>query len=130
MRPGHTNDLKHSSRRYHTARNLIDAIKLERGCTDCGYNTHPAALEFDHRDPQHKRFTISGNESRRWTDILTEIAKCDVVCANCHRIRTAHSRAAGTIRKRNSPTTPQDPPQGQAPSSPSSQQQQQQSLGY
>ena len=56
-------------------------------CVDCG-ETDPIVLEFDHlRD---KKFSISeGLQGRRWQDVLDEIAKCQVVCANCHRRRTA-----------------------------------------
>src|SRR5213592_3239392 len=52
-------------------------------CVDCGEDD-PIVLEFDHlRD---KKFAISaGLQSRPWQDVLDEIAKCDVVCANCHR---------------------------------------------
>ena len=68
----------------------IQAIKLERGCTDCGYADHPAALEFDHL-PGHKkehRIAQLANGAKR-AKIMAEIAKCEVVCANCHRVRTA-----------------------------------------
>lgn len=56
-------------------------------CADCG-ETDPIVLEFDHlRD---KQFGIaSGFRDRNWQSVLEEIAKCDVVCANCHRRRTA-----------------------------------------
>jgi hypothetical protein len=56
-------------------------------CVDCG-ETDPLVLEFDHRGG--KEFTI-GREftSRPWEDVLAEIDKCDVRCANCHRRRTA-----------------------------------------
>jgi hypothetical protein len=56
-------------------------------CRDCG-ETDPLVLEFDHlRD---KRFNIgSALPYRNWTTILAEIEKCEVVCANCHRRRTA-----------------------------------------
>lgn len=59
----------------------------EHPCVDCG-ETDPVVLEFDHlRD---KKFAISkGLQDRNWQDVLDEIAKCDVVCANCHRRRTA-----------------------------------------
>jgi hypothetical protein len=52
-------------------------------------------LEFDHlRD---KRFPIGQKLAvRRWTSILVEIEKCEAVCANCHRRRTARRR--GTLR--------------------------------
>jgi hypothetical protein len=63
-------------------------------CVDCG-ETDPIVLEFDHlRD---KRFEISAAlHGRNWEAILEEIEKCEVVCANCHRRRTARRR--GTLR--------------------------------
>jgi hypothetical protein len=74
--------------RVHAERTpLINAIKLERGCIDCGYRRHPAALHFDHRDPSTKRFEIAKGITRNWAVLLAEIAKCDVRCANCHTIR-------------------------------------------
>ena len=56
-------------------------------CVDCG-EEDPIVLEFDHlRD---KKFGISkGLQDRSWQSVLDEIAKCEVVCANCHRRRTA-----------------------------------------
>lgn len=65
-------------------------------CTDCG-ETDPVVLEFDHLDPEGKSFTIgSALPYRNWERILEEIGKCEVVCANCHRRRTAVRR--GTVR--------------------------------
>jgi hypothetical protein len=63
------------------------AYLREHPCVDCGEDD-PVVLEFDHlRD---KKFAISaGLQSRPWQDVLDEIAKCEVVCANCHRRRTA-----------------------------------------
>lgn len=61
-------------------------------CVDCG-ETDPVVLEFDHlRD---KSFAIGPSRSRRsWQSILDEVEKCEVVCANCHRRRTARRRGA------------------------------------
>lgn len=57
-------------------------------CFDCG-ESDPMVLEFDHLG--EKSFGISGGlRYRRWEEVLAEMAKCDVVCANCHRRRTAH----------------------------------------
>jgi hypothetical protein len=65
-------------------------------CVDCG-ETDPVVLEFDHR--RDKLFSIGMELSRRkWQSILAEIEKCDVVCANCHRRRTALRR--GSLRAR------------------------------
>ncbi|CAB4179292.1 hypothetical protein UFOVP1033_74 [uncultured Caudovirales phage] len=72
----------------------IHEYQMEKGCMDCGYNTHPAALEFDHLPGTAKLFNIGeevGNRSRE--TLWKEIAKCDVVCANCHVIRTSIRRS-------------------------------------
>jgi hypothetical protein len=54
-------------------------------------------LEFDHLDAEGKSFNIGAAVPyRNWNSILAEIEKCEVVCANCHRRRTA--RRAGSIR--------------------------------
>lgn len=66
---------------------LLIALFSERPCADCG-ERDPLVLEFDHL--KDKRFEIAkGIHDRRWKSVLDEIAKCDVVCANCHRRRTA-----------------------------------------
>lgn len=67
----------------------VDAIKLAAGCIDCGYNAYAAALDFDHRPDEVKRFNISQSRWKAWPDLQSEIAKCDVRCANCHRVMTA-----------------------------------------
>lgn len=59
-------------------------------CVDCG-NNNPLVLEFDHKDGVDKYNTIGtlvGNGTT-WKNIKKEIDKCDIRCANCHRIRTA-----------------------------------------
>jgi hypothetical protein len=61
-------------------------------CVDCGEND-PVVLEFDHLG--EKTFNIgSALHNRKWESVLAEIAKCEVVCANCHRRRTARRRGA------------------------------------
>lgn len=65
----------------------IAAIKMDHGCADCGYREHPSALDFDHVRGT-KRFNVSQGAARTREDALEEIDKCDVVCANCHRIRS------------------------------------------
>ena len=67
----------------------LDEYKVKAGCADCGYRAHPRALDFDHIGTDK-----AGDVGRMmhgriaWPIILAEIAKCEVVCANCHRIRT------------------------------------------
>jgi hypothetical protein len=63
-------------------------------CADCG-ETDPVVLELDHRG--EKLFDIGqALPYRNWQSILDEIAKCEVVCANCHRRRTAFRK--GSLR--------------------------------
>ncbi len=59
-------------------------------CIDCA-EPNPVVLEFDHREPKNKVDSVS-NLSRSHcsiTRLSLEIKKCDVRCANCHRIKTA-----------------------------------------
>jgi hypothetical protein len=61
-------------------------------CVDCG-ETDPVVLEFDHL--HDKSFNIGwGLCQRNWQAIVDEMDKCEVVCANCHRRRTARRRGA------------------------------------
>lgn len=55
-------------------------------CMDCGYSFCIAALEFHHRDRAEKEFGLGrfGGSLARYLD---EARKCDLVCANCHRVR-------------------------------------------
>ena len=63
-------------------------------CSDCGGVFDPCAMDFDHvRD--RKKGTISEMVySSTTAALLAEIAKCDVVCANCHRARTQRRSGA------------------------------------
>lgn len=67
---------------------VLDYLK-SHPCIDCGEND-PVVLEFDHRDSNLKLMNISNLMTGQYSEkiILEEIAKCDVRCANCHRIRT------------------------------------------
>jgi hypothetical protein len=69
-------------------REVLDAYKLAFGCERCGYRDDPLALDFDHKDPSQKGGTVSQMLSYTWDRIFTEVAKCRVLCANCHRVRT------------------------------------------
>ena len=73
---------------------IIRRYKLMKGCKDCGYREHYYALEFDHSNPEEKVGNICHmiHRTQGWNRIKAEVAKCDVVCANCHRIRTYNSK--------------------------------------
>jgi hypothetical protein len=68
---------------------FIGNYKMSRGCADCGYRKHPRALDFDHVAGT-KSFTIGGvnRDSKPMHQLLAEMEKCEVVCSNCHRIRS------------------------------------------
>ena len=68
---------------------LSGMIKRHYGCTDCGYNESPYALQFDHIGDD-KKASVSNliRSDYSWSTIKTEILKCEVVCANCHAVRT------------------------------------------
>lgn len=88
-RKGNREYLDRLSAQRAESRTRLAQIKLERGCADCGYQEHAAALDFDHRPGEVKLFDVASGPARRgWGAIEAEVAKCDVVCANCHRIRT------------------------------------------
>lgn len=80
-------DAARHARRRAENRAWLQAYKVEKGCTDCGYSAHHAALEFDHIYDD-KVENVSSLAGRSRAAILAEIAKCEVVCANCHGIRT------------------------------------------
>lgn len=61
-------------------------LKGTKQCERCGETTIEC-LQFHHRDPTTKLFDVSDGALRKRTTrerILAEIAKCDVLCANCH----------------------------------------------
>lgn len=71
----------------------LQAYKMERGCADCGYKKWAGSLDFDHLPEFTKSFNIGKNAgAKTWEQLLAEIAKCEVVCANCHRERTDRRR--------------------------------------
>ena len=69
-------------------RQRIWELVKSKGCSDCG-EKDPVVLEFDHlRDKKHNISNMVG-EGFSWKSIWKEIQKCQIVCANCHRRRTA-----------------------------------------
>jgi len=70
-------------------RKHIENVLHKSKCMDCGCNNW-VVLEFDHRDPLLKSENVSRLMHYASTASLQEeIEKCDIVCANCHAMRTA-----------------------------------------
>jgi hypothetical protein len=70
-------------------RKWLRSLKEGRPCADCGRVFLPEAMQWDHKPGFEKLFEISAAYAG-WTReaVLAEIAKCDLVCTNCHIIRT------------------------------------------
>jgi len=68
---------------------LYEYLK-DKSCIDCGEN-NILTLEFDHINPKDKIGNIGrmASQGLSWEKILYEINKCEIRCANCHRIKTA-----------------------------------------
>lgn len=65
---------------------LINGIKNKSSCLLCG-ETNPRCLQFHHRDRKRKAFSIgeAGKLKKNKEEVLKEVAKCDLLCGNCHR---------------------------------------------
>lgn len=61
-------------------------------CTDCGIQFHHAAMQWDHIPGEPKSANISNMVDHAKSRILAELDKCELVCANCHAIRTFERR--------------------------------------
>lgn len=77
---------------------FINGYKAAKGCTACGEH-EVAVLDLDHRDPalKHPKLRRANGGARDFAnlgldDIKTELEKCEVLCANCHRRKTADAK--------------------------------------
>lgn len=76
-------------RAHHRA--LLARLK-DAPCTDCGTVLRPEAMDFDHVRGE-KLGNVSDLVGSTTEALLAEVAKCELVCANCHRSRTEDRRA-------------------------------------
>lgn len=78
--------------RYLAYRVLVDDLK-GHPCVDCGGTFPPECMDFDHLGD--KKWQIGRMMNFSHEKVRDEIAKCDLVCANCHRIRTKSRKQQG-----------------------------------
>lgn len=79
-------------RKREAIRKWVMKLKEATPCTDCGLQYPYYVMDFDHLED--KRIIVSKVvNSGSWKRAKEEIAKCEIVCSNCHRIRT-HARAS------------------------------------
>ena len=78
----------------------IRLILLEakgRPCADCDIQYPPCVMEFDHVHGEKKfKLAVASCGRRSFKQVEEEIAKCNVVCANCHRLRHNDNDTRGT----------------------------------
>jgi len=78
--------VRNQKMRYSRNRMILNEAK-DVPCADCGKRFPPRVMDFDHRD-NAKAFNVGRCSVMSVARVTEEIAKCEVVCANCHRIRT------------------------------------------
>lgn len=81
-------DRANKARRHIIRREFIRFIKEQEPCTDCGKHFPHYIMHYDHVRGIKKQNVSSSVSTCSWDDLLVEIEKCDVVCANCHATRT------------------------------------------
>lgn len=86
---------RNTARKMDNRQRMVEYLK-SRTCADCP-ESDPVVMEFDHLGNKTECVSNMVASSYKWDTILKEIQKCDLVCANCHRRRTA-SRHGGWYR--------------------------------
>ena len=92
--PGTSPRIEDKRRNWRGHARLLEQLR-NVPCGDCGLRFPSYVMQFDHRNPSDKKYTVTrmiGRAGR--AKILEEAAKCDIVCANCHRERTFLRRIA------------------------------------
>lgn len=78
---------------YRKRKRWIDVIKQGYGCQHCGYREYSCALDFDHINRADKEFLIPRFLGRTTLKrLFKEIRKCQILCANCHRVHSQKQR--------------------------------------
>ena len=88
----HRTAVREHAHRHAIERRLILALfKGSEPCADCGNTFPPECMDFDHVRGKKKN-GVSWLLLHRSSIIQREVEKCDLVCSNCHRIRTISRR--------------------------------------
>lgn len=82
---------------------IVEAKRVP--CADCGNEFPPVVMEFDHRGDDQKTVKVAdwprrvGYSEKAIAALRVELERCDVVCANCHRLRHADDPAVQGRRR-------------------------------
>lgn len=101
--------------RYRSKNKAIINSAKDKPCADCGVRYPPYVMTFDHLDPTIKDFNIGiiGPTISR-ARLIAEIAKCEVVCANCHAERSYQQLQRRRLAREPRPLAV-DPPNSTSP---------------
>jgi len=71
-------------------RDYVRQIKESKPCVDCGLKYHYSQMDFDHLGDKKQTIARLANSEASIKTIKIEMSKCELVCSNCHRLRTWH----------------------------------------
>jgi len=73
-------------KRKQNIRTWFNSLKKELKCKKCGEDRW-YVFDFHHKNPEEKEMNMGNCVGRGWSKerIIKEVAKCEVLCANCHR---------------------------------------------
>lgn len=80
---------EYAKRRRAENRKKLWLYLSEHSCIDCG-ETNPMKLDFDHVRGEKEFDLACATNNYGWTRIKKEIDKCEIRCANCHRVKTGN----------------------------------------
>lgn len=92
----HARDNRRAAEKRRTYSAFLSKEK-SKSCTDCGGYFHPHCMDFDHVRGK-KLFNVGDGAKYSPEKIKAELAKCELVCANCHRLRTLHRKEPEWLR--------------------------------
>lgn len=87
-KPGNATKTLAKNKERHDRLLAIIRAEKDKPCADCNHEFHFSAMEFDHHPGTVKKFNVGDGWRNTEKALREEIAKCDVVCSNCHHIRT------------------------------------------
>lgn len=101
----HKNQIKRTRKWRERNYQYIQEVKALSKCEICG-EARSVCLDFHHKYPDSKRFSIAEGTSYSIAVLDKEIKKCMVVCANCHRVLHANERLYEIVRNKDKDTLP------------------------
>jgi hypothetical protein len=80
--------IKRDAKRDKVWRNWLSSLKEGKPCQNCKQVYHPVVMDWHHRDPSLKIRGVAHFRPTNKQAVYEEIAKCDLLCSNCHRYLT------------------------------------------